>query len=125
MPVSHRRRVDRLISAAWRRLRQRVVQPLHLRPLIGNVDEGAVFIFDGATAGFRQRVQDRIQLGTDGVGESAGEMPHAVAALLQLQIPAVLLQLIIDGLRPVGVGSIDDAGRTGAAPAAPRWRRGR
>ena len=58
--------------------------------------------------GLVKRVQDRIQLGTDSVGESAGEMPHAVAALLQFQIPAVLLQLIINGLRPVGVGSVDD-----------------
>ena len=46
-------------------------------------------------------------MGTDSVGESAGEMPHAVAALLQFEIPPVLLQLIIDGLRPVGVGSVD------------------
>ena len=59
-------------------------------------------------AGFGQRVQDRVQLGTDGVGESACEMPHAVPALLELQVAAVLLQLVIDGLRPVGVGGIDD-----------------
>ena len=80
-------------------LLQRVVQALHVRPLVGDVDDGAVFIFDRGAAGFRQRVQDRIQLGTDGVGESACEMPHAVAALLQLQIAAVVLQLVIDGLR--------------------------
>jgi hypothetical protein len=34
-------------------------------------------------------------------------MPHAVAALLEFEVAAVLLQLIINGLRPVGVGSID------------------
>jgi hypothetical protein len=47
-------------------------------------------------------------LGTDGVGESACEVPHAVAALLQLQIPPVLLQSIIDRLGTVGVGGVDD-----------------
>ena len=47
-------------------------------------------------------------MGTDGVGESACEVPHAVAALLQLQIPPVLLQSIIDRLGTVGVGGIDD-----------------
>ena len=78
-------------------LLQRIVQPLHRGPLVGDVDDGAVFIFDRGAAGFGQRVQDRVQLGTDGVGESACEMPHAVAALLQFQIAAVLLQLIIDG----------------------------
>jgi hypothetical protein len=36
-------------------------------------------------------------------------VPHAVAALLQLYIPAVVLELIIDRLRSVGVGSIDDS----------------
>ena len=88
-------------------LLQRVVQALHVRPLVGNVDDGAVLIFDRRGAGFRQRVQDRVQLGTNGVAESACEMPHAVPPLLQLQIPAVLLQLVIDGLRPVGVGGVD------------------
>ncbi len=58
-------------------------------------------------AGCRQRVQDRVQLGTDSVGESACEMPHAVAALLQLHIPPVLLQSIIDRFWAVGVGSSD------------------
>ena len=88
-------------------LLQRIVQALHLRPLVGNVDDGAVLIFDRGAAGFRQRVQDRVQLGTDGVGESACEMPHAVPPLLEFEIAAVLLQLIIDRLRPVGVGGID------------------
>ena len=83
------------------------MQALHLRPLVGNVDDGAVLIFDRRAAGFRQRVQDRVQLGTDSVAESACEMPHAVPPLLQLQIPAVLLQLVINGLRPVGVGGVD------------------
>ena len=73
----------------------------------GIVDDGAVLIFDRAAAGFRQGVQDRIQLGTNGVAESTCEMPHAVPPLLQFEIPAVLLQLIIDGLRPVGVGGVD------------------
>ena len=88
-------------------LLQRIMQPLHLWPLVGDVDDGAVFIFDRGAAGFRQRVQDRVELGTDGVGESACQMPHAVAALLQLQVAPVVLQLIIDGFGPVGVGGID------------------
>ena len=73
----------------------------------GIVDDGAVLIFDRRAAGFGQRVQDRVQLGTDGVAESACEMPHAVPPLLEFQISAVLLQLVIDGLRPVGVGGVD------------------
>ena len=64
-------------------------------------------VFDAAGPRFREWVQDRVELGTDGVGESACEMPHAVPALLQFDIAAVLLQLIINGLRPVGVGGID------------------
>ena len=60
-----------------------------------------------AGAGFRQGVQDRVELGTNGVAESTGEMPHAVPPLLQFEIAAVLLQLVIDGLRPVGVGGVD------------------
>ena len=88
-------------------LLQRIMQSLHLGPLVGNVDDGAVFIFDRAAAGFGQRVQDGVELGTDGVGESAGEMPHAVAALFEFEVAAVLLQLIIDRLRPVGVGGVD------------------
>ncbi len=88
-------------------LLQRIVQPLHVRPLVGDVDDGAVVIFDRGRAGFRQRIQDRVQLGTDSVGESACQMPHAVAALLQLHIAAVVLQLVVDGLWAVGVGRSD------------------
>ncbi len=39
------------------------------------------------------------------------QVPHAVAALLQLQMAAVLLQLVIDGFGPVRIGSIDDLER--------------
>ena len=41
------------------------------------------------------------------VGEFACQVPHAVAALLQLHIPAVLLQLVINGFGPVRISSID------------------
>ena len=34
-------------------------------------------------------------------------MPHAVPPLLQFEVAAVLLQLVIDRLRPVGVGGVD------------------
>jgi hypothetical protein len=45
-------------------------------------------------------------LGTDGAGEFAVEMPHAVPPLFQFEVAAVLLQLVIDGFRSVRVGSI-------------------
>jgi hypothetical protein len=64
-------------------------------------------IFDRGAAGCGQGVEDRGELGTDGVAESACEMPHAVAALVEFEVAAVVLQLVIDGLRPVGVGGID------------------
>ena len=88
-------------------LLQRIVESLHVRPLVGDVDDGAVLIFDRGAAGFGQRIQDGVELGTDGVGESACQMPHAVPALLQLDIAPVLLQLVVDGFGPVGVGGID------------------
>ena len=34
-------------------------------------------------------------------------MPHAVAAPFEFDIPPVLLELVINGLRPVGVGGVD------------------
>ena len=47
-------------------------------------------------------------------------MPHAVAALFQFQIAAVVLQLVIDGFGPVRIGSIDHAvRRSGAARLGP------
>ena len=61
-------------------------------------------------------------MGTNGVAESACEMPHAVAALLQFEVAAVLLQLIINGVRPVGVGSVDDG--VGEAPQLRRRQDG-
>ena len=88
-------------------LLQRVVQALHVRPLVGKVDDGAVLIFDRCAAGFRQRVEDRVELGAHGGAESTGEMPHAVPPLLEFEVAAVLLQLVIDRLRPVGVGGVD------------------
>ena len=60
-----------------------------------------------AVAGFGQRIQDRIQLGTKNVGEPALEVPHAVAALLQLHIAPVLLRLVVNRFGPVGIGSVD------------------
>ena len=86
---------------------ERVVQALHVRPLVGNLDDGAVLVFDAAGPRFREWVQDRVELGTNGVAESTGEMPHAVPPLLEFDISAVLLQLVIDRLRPVGVGGVD------------------
>jgi hypothetical protein len=59
----------------------------------------------------RQRVEDRIQLGADGRSEFALQQPHAIAALFQVQIAAVLLQLVIDWFGSVGIGSIDDLER--------------
>lgn len=85
---------------------ERIVQPLHLGTFIGDLDDVAVFVFDGAAAGCGEWVQDRVQLGTDGVGEPAVQMPPAVPALFQLHIAPVVLQLVIDGFRAVGVGSI-------------------
>ena len=43
----------------------------------------------------------------ENVGEPALEMPHAVAALLQLHIAAVLLGLVVNRFGPVGIGSVD------------------
>ena len=43
----------------------------------------------------------------EGVGESACQVPHAIPALLQLHIAAVLLELVINRLRPIRVGGID------------------
>ena len=58
-------------------------------------------------AGLVKRIQDGVQLGTHGVGEFAVELPHAVAALFQLQTPPVLLQLVIKGFGSVRIGGID------------------
>ena len=79
------------------------MQPLPVGPFIRYL--GGIAVWSSmlrAVPG--QRVQDRVQLGTDRGGESALQGPHAVAALLQLQIAAVLLQLVIDGFGPVRVG---------------------
>ena len=56
-------------------------------------------VFHGGAAGFAQRVQQGVQLGTHGVAESALQMPHAVAALLEFQVAAVLLPLVVHGVR--------------------------
>ena len=57
--------------------------------------------------GLAEWIQDRIELGAENVGEPALEMPHAVAALLQFHIAAVLLGLVVDRFGPVGIGSVD------------------
>ena len=76
--------------------------------------------------GLAERVQDGVQLGTHSVAEFALQMPHAVPALLEFQISAVLLQLVIDGFRPVRISSIDHAERVaaqlGRLPASARSR---
>ena len=82
------------------------MQPLPVGPLIRNCRAGSVFAFQRGGARFGERIQDRIELGADGGGEFACQVPHAVAALLQLQIPAVLLQLVINGCRAVRISSI-------------------
>ena len=70
--------------------------------------------------------QDGVQLGADGVAEFALQVPHAVAALFQLEMAAVLLQLVIDGFGPVGVGSVDDAEGVAAQLRGPQhWGRSR
>jgi hypothetical protein len=63
-----------------------------------------------------QRVQD--QSGTDGV-EFALYLPHAVAALLQFQMPAVWFQLIIDRCRPVGIYSVGQSIRDSRRSSGP------
>jgi hypothetical protein len=46
-------------------------------------------------------------LGADGVGEFAFQLPHPIAALPQLYMPAVLLQRLINRRRTVGVGRVN------------------
>jgi hypothetical protein len=87
---------------------ERIVQPLPRRAAIGDLGSGSVLAFDAAGAWFGEWFQDRVELGTDGVGESALQPPHAVAALFQLQVATVLLVLVIDRFGSVGVGRIDD-----------------
>ena len=82
------------------------MQPLHRRPCIRNRGEGAVGVLNAGVAGLGQRIQDRVQLGTENIGEPALEMPHAVAALLQFHKPAVLLQLVVNRFGPIRIGSV-------------------
>jgi hypothetical protein len=72
---------------------------------IRNLDDGAGFVFESCAAWCGERIQDRVQLSTNRVGEPALQQPHAVAALVEFQIPPVLLQLVIDRFRAVRIGS--------------------
>jgi hypothetical protein len=87
-----------------------VVQALPVVPLIRKLN-GLAINLDAARPGPGDRVQDGVQLGTDGVGEFALQLPHPIPPLPQLQMPAVLLQLLIDWPRAVRVDCIDDACR--------------
>jgi hypothetical protein len=77
-------------------------------PAVRNGGGSAVLVFDAAAAGSSKRIHDGFQLRTHRIGEFALQLPHAVAALLQLDAPTVLLQLIIDRFRPIGIGGVDD-----------------
>jgi hypothetical protein len=88
-------------SASWSRCNRGA--------FIRDLDHGPGFVFDRSRAGCGEWVQDGVQLGTDGVAEPALQLPHAVAALCQLQMAPVLLQLVIDRFRPVGVGGSHDS----------------
>ena len=85
---------------------ERIMHPLPVMPLIRNLG-GLPINLHRAGAWPSQRIQHRIQLRTDSVGELAFQLPHAVAALPQLQMPPVLLQLIIDQFRTVGVDRVN------------------
>ena len=85
------------------------MHPLPVTPVIGNLDSLAIDLHS-CGAGPGQRIQHRMQLRADRIGESAVQLPHAIAALPQLHMPPVLLQLIIDRLRTIGVGSVDYPG---------------
>jgi hypothetical protein len=83
------------------------VQALAGGPLVGKLRSGAVFVVDAAGAGFGERVQDRVQLGAEGCGEAAFEVPHAVAALFEFDGAALLLVLVVYGF---GAVSLDIVG---------------
>jgi len=78
-----------------------VMHALPVGSLVGNLLRHPVDVEFGSPR-LGQGIQDGIQLCADGSAEFALQLPHAVAALLQLQMPTVLLQLIIDGFRPSG-----------------------
>jgi hypothetical protein len=83
-----------------------VVQALPVVPLIRKLN-GLAINLDAARPGPGQRVQDGMQLGTDGVGEFAPQLPHPIPALPQLQMPPVLLQLLIDWGWALGADRVD------------------
>ena len=58
-----------------------IVEPLHLGAFIGDLDDVAGFILDGAVAWFGEWVQDRVQLRTNGIGQPPLQLPHAVPPL--------------------------------------------
>jgi hypothetical protein len=84
------------------------VEPLHRRPFIRDLDHGPVWVFDRGAAWCGEWVHDGVELGTDGGGEFAVQLPHAVPPLCQLQMAPVVLQLVIDRFWAVGVGGSDD-----------------
>ena len=49
----------------------------------------------------------RVELGADGGGEPAFQMPRAVAALFEFEVAPVVLQRVVDGFGAVGVGGVD------------------
>jgi len=60
---------------------QRIMEPLHRRPPIRDLDDIAGLVFDAAGSRCGERVQDGVQLGTDGVGEPACARVRAAAAV--------------------------------------------
>ena len=55
-----------------------------------------------------RRIQDGVER-TQSVGEFPRQVPHAVAALLQLHMPPVVLLVVVEGFGAVRVGSINHA----------------
>ena len=78
------------------------MEALPVVPLISNLNGPAINL-DAGRPGPGQRIQDGMQLSADGVGEFAFQLPHTIAALPQLQMPAVVLHLLIDRCRAVWV----------------------
>jgi hypothetical protein len=67
-----------------------IMQALPAKPLISNLD-GLAINLHSCRPGPGQRIQDGMQLGADSGGELAFQLPHAIPALPQLQMPTVLL----------------------------------
>jgi hypothetical protein len=61
---------------------ERIMHPLPVMPLIRNLS-GLLIDLHRAGAWPGQRIQHRMQLRTDSVGQSAFQLPHTVATLFQ------------------------------------------